>query len=303
MRRVVLSTLLASLIVSGSLFAKEEVKSQNMTQTNITMIKKSAVTHAKETAQSNRKKLVQEAIDSLKFAHQALVDLEKGEKEKATENIEKALGKLEVILAAEKAPKLLPVDGAIVIHEYAGSSKEAKAAVKLVKDFLDQGRVQQARRLLNTLQSEMDITVINLPLVSYPDALKLAAKYIHDDKADKAKEVLAIALSTFDEVTQVIPLPLLKAIDLSAAASKIAKEDKKRALAYLDAAEEQIELAEVLGYVSESTTTYRNLHKMIKGLKKEIRGKNRAEKLFEEFLTKLKEFKNKAFYSSHEEKK
>ncbi len=303
MKKVVLSTLAAVLIAEGALFAKAEPKSQNTTDQKITMIKKSAVSHAKSEAESNREKLVQEAVDSLKLAHRALVDLDKNDTKKATEDIAEALGKLEVILAAEKAPKLLPVDGAIVIHEYAGSSEDAKAAIKLVKDFLKQGRVQQARRLLNTLQSEMDITVINLPLLSYPDALKLAAKYIHENRPEKAKEVLAIALSTFDEVTQVVPLPLLKAIDLGVAASKIAKEDKKRALAYLDAAEEQIKLAETLGYVSESTTTYRNLYKMIKGLKKEIEGKNKAEKLFEEFIAKLKEFKNKTFEKSSKEEK
>ena len=306
MKKVLLSTVLASLIASGALYAKEAKEASkvlNTTDSKITLINKEAVSHAKANAQAHQQKLVQEAIDSLKLAHKALVDLNAKKSKEATDDIAKALGKLEVILSAEKAPKLLPVDAFVTINEFAGDSKAAKAGVKLAKDLLDHDRIQEARRLLNTLQSEMDITVINLPLSSYPDALKLAAKYLHEQKIEKAKEVLSIALSTFDEVTQVVPLPLVKAIDLATAASKIAKKDKKRALDYLAAAEDQIKTAEALGYVSESTTTYEKLYKMIKGIKKEIKGKNEVEKLFETFLNKLRGFKNKATSSAEKSSK
>ena len=145
--------------------------------------------------------------------------------------------------------------------------------------------------------SEIDITVVSLPLASYPDALKLAAQYVHDNKLDKAKEVLYIALSTFTEVTEVVPIPLLESTDLIAAASRIAKEDKERALKYLDAASDALDVAEKLGYVSESTTTYKMLHEKIKEVQKEIRGKNKAEKLFDTLAEKLKEFKSKIISS------
>jgi len=107
------------------------------------------------------------------------------------------------------------------------------------------------------LVSEIDITTVSLPLASYPDALKLAAKYVHDNKPEKAKEVLYIAIK------------------------------------YLDGANEALNVAEKLGYVSKSETTYKMLHEKIEEVKKEIKGKNKAEKLFESLAEKLKEFKSK----------
>ena len=117
----------------------------------------------------------------------------------------------------------------------------------------------------------------------------------------KRQKVLYIALSTFTEVIEIVPIPLLQSTDLIAAASRIAKEDKERALKYLAAASDALDVAEKLGYVSESETTYRMLHKQIQEVEKEIKGKNRAEKLFEELANALKEFKSK-IVSSKESK-
>jgi ribonuclease HII len=181
----------------------------------------------------------------------------------------------------------------IRVQEFIGTADDVEKAVKTVKALLDDGKVQEARALMIPLVSEIDITTVSLPLASYPDALKLAAKYVHDNKPEKAKEVLYIALSTFSEVTQVVPIPLLESTDLIAAASRIAKEDKELAIKYLDGANEALNVAQKLGYVSKSETTYKMLHEKIEEVKKEIRGKNKAEKLFESLAQKLKEFKEK----------
>jgi ribonuclease HII len=291
MKKLLLSAITASLLLGTAGIAKEQAaKDATVKEVNTLAIK-----NAKEDAKGKQPKLVQDAIESLKLAQRAVIALEHKDTKAATEALEKSIGKLEVILAAKDAPKLLPIDNVIRVQEFVGSAKDIDMALKKVKSLLDEGKVQQARALMLPLASEIDITVVSLPLVSYPDALKLAAKYIHDNKADKAKEVLYIALSTFTKVTEVVPIPLLESTDLIAAASRIAKEDKERAVKYLDAASDALDVAEKLGYVSKSTTTYKVLHEEIEKVQKEIRGKNEAEKLFEELKTKLKEFKEKIF--------
>jgi ribonuclease HII len=291
MKKLLLSAITASLLLGTAGIAKEQAaKDATVKEVNTLAIK-----NAKEDAKGKQPKLVQDAIESLKLAQRAVIALEHKDTKAATEALEKSIGKLEVILAAKDAPKLLPIDNVIRVQEFVGSAKDIDMALKNVKSLLDEGKVQQARALMLPLASEIDITVVSLPLVSYPDALKLAAKYIHDNKADKAKEVLYIALSTFTKVTEVVPIPLLESTDLIAAASRIAKEDKERAVKYLDAASDALDVAEKLGYVSKSTTTYKVLHEEIEKVQKEIRGKNEAEKLFEELKTKLKEFKEKIF--------
>jgi tetratricopeptide (TPR) repeat protein len=289
MKNILLSTLLSSLLLSSGLYAKSDIKSVNE-------VNKSAVKKGTQDALASQKKLIDEAISSLKFTNNALIALNKNDKASAEANIEKALGKLEVILSAKDAPKFLPIDSSVTMVEYVGSSKDVKKSIDAVKDLLEDNKVQVARVLLNSLQSEIDITVVSLPLVTYPDALKLAAKYLHEDKLDKAKSVLEVALSTFDKTTTVVPLPLLKATDLINVSAALSKNGKKEeALTYLKAAEDELDVAEALGYVSHSDTTYKALHKAIKNVRKEIKGKNKAEKLFDELKRELKDFKDKVF--------
>jgi len=289
MKKLLLSAITASLLLSTAGIAKEQAAKD----ATVGQVNRIAIKNAKEDAQNNQTKLVEEAIESLKYAQSALIDLEHNDAKKATEDLEKAIGKLEVILAAKDAPKLLPINNMIRVQEFVGTSADVEAAVKTVKTLLDEGKVQEARALMIPLVSEIDITTVSLPLASYPDALKLAATYVHDNKLDKAKEVLYIALSTFSEVTEIVPIPLLESTDLIAAASRIAKEDKELAIKYLDGANEALNVAEKLGYVSKSETTYKMLHEKIEEVKKEIKGKNKAEKLFESLAEKLKEFKSK----------
>ncbi len=290
MNKTVLSAIVASSLLLGNVYGAQS-KTKSVQEINTIAVEK-----GQKDAVASQKKLIQEAIASLDFTQEALENLSKNDVKKAKENIEKALGKLEVILSAEDAPKLLPIESAVAVHEYIGTNDDINKAVDEVKVLLKKGKVQAARLLLNTLQSEIDVTVVSLPLVSYPDALKLAAKYLHDGKTNKAQGILQIALSTFDTTVDVIPLPLLKASDLIIASSDLsAQGEKEKALRYLKSARDELKIAETLGYVSRSDNSYEVLYDTIKAVKKEIEGKNRAEKLFDSLKAKLKDFKEKIF--------
>jgi tetratricopeptide (TPR) repeat protein len=288
MKKFVISTILASLLGTSL-----------MAQTNRGDIEKSnkiAVSKGMQNAMNSQAQIVKEAIKSLEFAAKAEIALNKNDKKQALANIEKALGKLEVILSSKNAPKELPINSHISMEEFLGSVKDIKKVVNHVKTLLNKNRVQEARTLLNTLKSEIDIDVVSLPLTTYPNALKLAAKYISDNKINKAKEVLDIALNTFNKTTTIIPLPLVKATNLINISAELSKKGKKEdALKYLQAAEEELNRSEALGYVSHSSTTYKALHQAIEKVRKEIKGKNKAENLFDALKAKLKDFKDKIF--------
>jgi len=298
MKKTILSTVLASVLLAGSLYAKaSEIKTVNE-------VKHNAVVKGNQDALASQKHLISEAVTSLEFSAKALISLNQNKPKEAQANIEKALGKLEVILSAKNAPKFLPVDSSVTMQEFIGTKADVEKTVDMVKDLLDDNKVQVARALLNSLQSEIDITVVSLPLVTYPDALKLAAKYIHENKIEEAKHVLSVALNTFDTTVQVVPLPLLKASELINVSAHLSKNGKKEeALKYLQAAEDQLDVAQALGYVSHSDTSYKALHAVIKHVRKEIKGKNKAEKLFDELKAKLQDFKEKVFSEKAEAKK
>ena len=296
MKKTLLSTLVATLLLT----------SYSMADTNTTTLSSKEVSAqetkiATQNAKNRQVKLVKEALSSLELSAKALNALNNNKTEDAKKNIELALGKLESILLAKNTPKLLPIENRMVVKNFIGSAKDVEIALDKVKALLDKGYVQEAGELLYSLQSEIDITVVNLPLISYPDALKLASKYIIEEKAAKAKEVLKLALSTFTEVNQIIPIPLINTVQLVATASDIAKENREQALKHLAMASDELDKAEKLGYVSKSTTTYKELHQLIKKVEKEVKGPNKAEKLFKELGEKLKEFKEKILSSDNNE--
>jgi len=296
MKKILLSTLAASLLLTS--FATAE---NNKTLTSKEVSAK-ATKNATKKANDNKVKLVQEALSSLDLSAKALKELDENKVDDAKKSIELALGKLESILAAKDTPKLLPIENRMLIKNFVGTADDVDAALKTVTKLINDGKIQEAGELLYSLQSEIDVTIISLPLVTYPDALKLASKYIIENKPEKAKEVLTLALSTFSEVQQIIPIPLVNSVDLIASASAIAKENKEQALKHLALASEELDKAEKLGYVSKSTTTYKQLHALIKDVEKEVKGPNKAEKLFKELSEKLKEFKEKILPAEQEKK-
>ncbi len=297
MKKSIISVLVSSLLLTNMVMA----------DSNKVLTSKEVTTQAKKVAtqevKNSKVQLIEEALNSLNLSAKALLALENKNSDEAKKDIELALGKLEAILAAEHTPKLLPIENRVVIKNFEGTAKDVENVLSVVKELLADGKVQEAGELLITLQSEIDVTVVSLPLVSYPDALKLASKYLIEEKPDKAKEVLKLALNTFTEVQQIIPIPIINTIQLVSTSSEIAKENKEQALKYLASASDELDKAERLGYLSKSTTTYKQLHEMIKNVEKEVKGPNKAEKLFQELGEKLKEFKEKIFSSSDKDKK
>ncbi len=283
MRKVIVSVVAAALLGSTGLMAE--------TSANVTS---KAVKSAKAKAESGKLKVIEEAVSAVVLTQNVLDALDKNDVEKAKRELEKAIGKLEIVLAHKDAPALLPIDSVITATEYMGDLKSIKETLSAVKKLLATKKVQEARRLLDTLQSEIDIVTVSLPLISYPQALRLSARYLNEGKIKEARDVLKMALDTLVRSETIIPLPLLKAQALIEAAQKVAKSDKQQALKHLDAAKKELKIAEALGYTSGSDTTYKMLDDAIEAVEKEIRGKNRAEKLFEELMEKLKEFKEKA---------
>jgi hypothetical protein len=291
MKRTLLSTLVASLLLTSF-----TVADSNTTLTS-KEVSANATKNATKKANNNKVELIKEALSSLELSAKALKELNKNKVDDAKKSIELALGKLESILAAKDTPKLLPIENRIVIKNFIGGADDVTAALKSVEELMDKGKIQEAGELLYSLQSEIDMTVISLPLATYPDALKLASKYIIEKNPEKAKKILTLALSTFSEVEQIIPIPLINTVDLVAIASDIAKENKEQALKHLALANDELNKAEKLGYVSKSTTTYKQLHELIENVEKEVKGPNKAEKLFKELGEKLKEFKEKILSS------
>ena len=299
MKKVLLSSVVALALLSGNVLAEEAKTAQSGTASKA--VSASAVSHGKAAATAKRDdvKIVQEAVDAVRLTQEVLMTLSAKEvdKDKAIKTLEKAIGKLEVVMSNPKAPALIPLSSSVVVSEFPGTAYDVENAVITSIALLQNKRVQDARMIVQGLKDEIDLITINLPLASYPAALKLAAKYLHEDKVEEARRVIATALNTFVEVDVITPIGIIQAQELIVAAQMAAPKDKKLALAHLAAAKAALKKAEALGYTSISDTTYQMLTDAITEIEKEIRGKNKPEKLFEALIEKLREFKEKAVKS------
>ena len=287
MKKILLSTLVSSLLFTSLAIADT---AKNLSSKEVST---QATNTATKDAKSHEVDLVKEALESLELSAKAIKQIDNKKTDEAKKSVEQALGKLESILASEKVPKLLPIDNRVVVKNFIGTSKDVEKVLKQVQTLLEENKVQEAGELLISLQSELDVSIVNLPLASYPDALKLASKYLIDNKPSKAKEVLAIALNTFVTEHEIIPIPLINSVKLVTVAAEIAKKDKEQALKHLARAKDEFHKAKALGYVSTSSTSYKQLDELIEKVEKEVKGENKAEELFKELSTKLKEFKDK----------
>ncbi|MGH8603231.1 MAG: YfdX family protein [Gammaproteobacteria bacterium] len=98
------------------------------------------------------------------------------------------------------------------------------------------------------------IRTTNIPLATYPDAIKAVVPLIDAGKTEQAKEELQQALHTLVVTENVIPLPLLRAERMLDKADKLAqrpsetgaeREEAKRLLVH---AGYQLDMADTLCY-------------------------------------------------------
>ena len=241
-----------------------------------------------EQTEEKRKTLMADATAALAETQSALTLLDSGKKKEALAALERATGKLDIILAHDPTLRLAPAGVSVVTTDLQGGTEVAKQLRQQAQDLISQGRIQEARHVLRNLASETVVTVANIPLATYPAAIKEAVRSIDANKIDAAKAILQTALNTqvFTETT--IPLPVvfagesLKEAEALAEKKDRTKDDNARLKASLDKARGQLEFAQALGY-----GTKKDFDKMYLQLT-EIEDKTAGNKSGVGFFAKLK---------------
>jgi hypothetical protein len=242
-----------------------------------------------------RAKLLADAQSALEETRSSIIALDKGDKRAALAALEHATGKLDLIVARDHTLTLAPVGVTTIIHDLYTTVDAVKATVKRAKDDLADGQVQQARDLLADLASEADIQVTDLPLATYPAAIKAVVPLIDGGKVDDAKAALYAALHTLVIEDYVIPLPKVRAQSMLRDAQKLAgksnrtadENDKVHSL--INAAQSELKLAEALGYGTKDS--YKPLYEQIADVQKQIDTGQTGKGLFEKLQDSLKRLK------------
>ncbi len=288
-----ISLCLASALLAAPLMAAESPQAKAEAQPQ----KEAVQQQVDKRAAGEREKIIQEAIAAVSRTSKAIRALDRGDKDQALEELATAIGKLELITTAYPELALAPLDVQLVTHDLAGSVEEVEKAIAKARDLLDDGRVQDARLLLRDLASEVVIRTVNVPLATYPDAIKAVVPLIKDGKVKEAKAALATALSTLVVVDHVIPLPVLRAEAALADAKALAAnakrkpEEAKKLADLLAAARTQLELAEVLGYGEKDA--FKPFYDDIAAIEKATKGGGTEQGLFDSLKKRFEELKKK----------
>lgn len=220
-----------------------------------------------DVALEKRQQLIGEAENAIDDTEKALKALNEKKNKEALDALAAATGKLELLLARNPKLALAPVRTDVITHDLVAKADTVKAAEKEARKLLGDGDIQKARRLLEDLGSEVEFRTLNIPLETYPAAIRAITPLIDAGKIDQAKAGLQTLLDTLVVTTDVLPLPKLRAEEQIKTAQALAekknrsKEENDKLAQAIQAAREQLQMAEVLGYGAKKD--YRPMYQQI----------------------------------------
>lgn len=247
--------------------------------------------------------LDQDAIAALEETRNAINAIDQGNTQEALQALERATGKLDILLARYPELALVPVSTQITIIDLAPRDFDLIEPIRdEAKRAVNEENFPTGRALLHNLVSEIRTSTVNLPLETYPDAMKESARLLHQGRTDEARAVMQLALSTLVVTEQSRPIPLINALTELAAAMALAaqgqdqqnqdQQNRDQVLRLLEDARTQLKLARELGYARRDPE-YKELDRAIRDIERQIRAKEKTESPFAKLREKFSSFFNR----------
>jgi len=267
----------------------------------------SSTAQPKETVETTRKlieerhqKIEHEALIAITGTQNALIALHKNDAKQALVFLQEVSGKLDILLAKHPGLNLIPASLEVNVYDFDNDAKQVEKIIDAADDLLEDHKVQDARKILDQLVSEIRISTISIPLGTFPGTIKNAVNLIGQDKTNEAEEVLYNVLNTLVGTTEIIPLPVLRAETLLDKAmelehkSDLTKEASRTEILILtDAAKDKLKLAEILGYGGKDD--YKQLYNAIDDIKDVIHTEKSAV-AWDKIKASLAALKNKIIH-------
>jgi hypothetical protein len=234
--------------------------------------------------------LDKDAMAAIQEAQNALKALEQNKPDDALPALERASGKINVLLGRNPATALLPVKLEVEAIDAAPQDTRAiKALARAVEDAVKENDYPKARVLLQGLISEIRVRTYNLPLATYPLAIRDAARLIEQKKINEAKAVLQTALNTLAVIDRVTPLPIATAQLAINDAQAQRDKDKQKAEQLLAVAKAELERAKELGYAGKDPE-YQALNQAISDIERQLKGNENTDSAFAKLKEKVGSF-------------
>jgi len=281
--------------------SQDQNKQKKVNVTKKQELKDNVEKKSAETQDSESEALIQDALKAYNETITAAEALDKGDKKGAMDALESSIGKLDIVLSQRPDLSLIPIESRVETIDIVSDLPTIEDKRAEAEFLVEKGHLQDARRLLDTLVSEIRITTANLPMETYPVAIRGIARLIEENKIDDAKLALQQVLSTVVVVERSIPIPIINCELLLTEAQKIvqkeksekiSKENKDKVLGILDQAKVELESAEALGY-GRKNVEFEGIRNDIKEIGNKIKQSEKTGNLFDNLKERLKKFKDK----------
>ncbi len=257
---------------------------------------------ARKISQEKRHQLVKEAVDAVMETENAFNALDNKKTKEAQQILSNVSTKLRGLLAKDSQLKLVPVSFHEETSIFEGNLDQVVTAANKADELIEEHRIQEARQLLDTLSSEIRINIVELPLGEYPAAIDKASAQITAGKEAEAKGTLGNILDTLVTHVETYPLPVLaaeedltEAYELEHKTDLSKKDSKENILILADNAENELKLAEALGYGEKSD--YEVLYEGIQALRDTLHT-NKFKDAWGKVKSSLSQLKEKVIHSA-----
>jgi hypothetical protein len=247
-------------------------------------------TRRREALEQGQRSLDKEAIAALEETRNASRLIAQGRTREAMAALERATGKIDLLVARNPATALVPV--AVEVEVIDTAPLDPAAIEKLAdatESAVDARDFPTARTLLANMISELRVRTTNLPLAGYPVALKEAARLLDAQQPEQANAVLLTALNTLVMLDRVTPLPVLVAQTAIADAAQHADKAKDAGKLSLEVAKLELERAEKLGY-ARGDAAYASLENAIASLEEKIAAGGDTDSAFAQLKERIAGF-------------
>lgn len=210
--------------------------------------------HDDKIVEDVEKDIIAEALDAVVLTEKTLIFLVQNRRTEATKTLEMAINKLDTVLTKEPSLGLKPVHVSKNVHKLITNISLVESKIKAAKEHLEKGELQETRKLLAPLVSDITVTITSIPLDTYAITLKTITPLLKENQVLEAKQRLHKLLNTLVIKKIVTPLPPLFAQKLLDKAGELVKIRTRSAeenvfLGQLLAdARKQLKMSKLLGY-------------------------------------------------------
>jgi len=241
-RSIILCCVAAALVAAAPTTSPSRAQRQAQSNPQLEQQRQQVEQRAQQT-------LDKEAIAAIAETQAAVKALADGKKDDALAAIERATGKISILTARNPATALLPVDLEVEVIDTAPIDERAiRDLAKAAERAVDDRDFPTARVILQGLISEIRVRTYNLPLATYPIAMRDAARMISENKTQEAQILLQTALNMLAVIDHVTPLPIASAQVAINEAQATSQQDKEQAKRLLSVAKLELKRAKELGY-------------------------------------------------------